>query len=151
MELRELIDTAAKACGNQKALATALDIHPNNLTNAKRGERGLTPTQCVVLADLLSVDRMAVIAANERATAKTEQQRNFWKKVAGFGFAAFISGAALPPETQAGQDSMSSSLRINVDYVNSWTRCATICPNPPSVSMLIEACDSPTSFFGQGS
>lgn len=78
MELREMIERAAEKTGGQKELADKIGINPNNLTNAKRGERGLPTYACVKLAQLIGEDERHVIAASELVTEKNPERRAVW-------------------------------------------------------------------------
>jgi hypothetical protein len=77
MELREMIEKAAENKGGMRELATAIGIHPNNLTNAKRGERGLPISACGKLADILDIDRWTVVAASDLVTEKNPERRAY--------------------------------------------------------------------------
>lgn len=77
MELRDLINEAAELKGGQKQLAAELDLHPQWLTEAKAGRRGLPNHACMKLAEMLNIDLKRVIAASELTTAKDEKVRQY--------------------------------------------------------------------------
>jgi hypothetical protein len=119
MEFREMLETAAAKAGDQTALAEQIGVARNSITDAKRGTRGLPDEACALLAQLLGVEFGAVIAARNRSTAKNDEVRNFWKKVAGVATFFVISGAPLPPESHAAQGFNPLSCADNVYYVKS--------------------------------
>ncbi len=77
MELRELIEQAAKIAGNQVALAKVIGIHPGVLTEAKAGRRGLPEVACGKLAELLGIDPWTVVAASALVTEKNPDKRAY--------------------------------------------------------------------------
>ncbi|MDP1872521.1 MAG: hypothetical protein Q8K61_13005 [Gallionella sp.] len=78
MELREIIESAEKAAGGQKALALRIGLGEANIRAAKCGARNLPTYACVMIADLIGMDRIAVIAASELVTEKKEERRAIW-------------------------------------------------------------------------
>lgn len=123
MDMREMIEAATTKVGEQKALAARLGVHPNNLTNAKRGERGLPDEACMKLSEILNVSFAEVIAARNYATAKNEETRAFWspffRHAAGIMGVAVLSGAALPPSSEAAQDAGLRALPSRTMYIMS--------------------------------
>lgn len=117
MNFIEMIEAAADRCGEQKLLAERMGISPNSLTDAKRGSRPLKETACAVLAEVLDLDYGTVRKAHNEAYAKTEEERQLWKKVACIAVAGLISGAPLPPESQAAQGLANMTNELNVYYV----------------------------------
>lgn len=77
MELRELIEQAAKLTGNQAALAKVIGVHPNDLSAVKAGRRGLPEVACGKLAEILGIDRWTVIAASALITEKDPEKRAY--------------------------------------------------------------------------
>lgn len=78
MQLREMIEVAAKKCGNQNDLAKVIDISAKALTEAKAGRRGLPAIACGKLAEILEIDRWTVIAASELVTERNEDKRAYF-------------------------------------------------------------------------
>ena len=81
MELREYIEAGLAKINDRTALAMYLGVQPNNITNAKRHERGLPNDACVKLAKLVGADAIEVIAASELATEKKAEKREFWNRL----------------------------------------------------------------------
>lgn len=79
MELREYIEKAANTAGSVAELARMLDLSREATSLAKGHKRPLPIDACVKLADYIKVDRMNVIAANELATEKKVEKREYWK------------------------------------------------------------------------
>lgn len=77
MELRELIEQAAKVAGNQVALAKVIGVHPDVLTAAKAGRRGLPEVACGKLAEILGIDPWTVVAASALVTEKNPDKRAY--------------------------------------------------------------------------
>lgn len=78
MELREYIEEGEKKAGGRIALANYLRLpHPNNISNAKSGQRGLPLAACYKLADLIGVPRDSVAAASALVTEKDEEVRAY--------------------------------------------------------------------------
>ena len=75
MELREMIENAAKIAGDQTSLAKVIGVERNNLTGAKAGRRGLPVSACIELAKILDVAPITVIAASELITEKNPKKR----------------------------------------------------------------------------
>lgn len=78
MELKKFIERAEKAAGGQKALALRIGQSESNIRAAKSGARGLPNYACVMIADLISEERITVIAASELVTEKKEERRKVW-------------------------------------------------------------------------
>lgn len=77
MELKEMIEEAARKVGSQKLLAAKIGETEQNLTGAKAGRRGLTNTACGKLAEVLEIDRWAVVCASDLVTEKNEERRAY--------------------------------------------------------------------------
>lgn len=77
MELREMIEAAAKLAGDQKHLAKVIGLHPGVLTEAKAGRRGLPEVACGKLAEILGIDRWTVIAASALVTERNPEKRAY--------------------------------------------------------------------------
>lgn len=78
MELRDYIEEGETKVGGRAALTAFLGLpHPNNISNAKSGQRGLPLAACYKLADLIGVQRDAVAAASALVTEKDEGVRAY--------------------------------------------------------------------------
>lgn len=77
MELREMIEAAAKITGSQAALAKVIGVRPDQLTHAKAARAGLPEVACGKLAEILSIDRWTVIAASALVTEKNPEKRAY--------------------------------------------------------------------------
>jgi hypothetical protein len=78
MELKQIIEMAEKATGSQKELSEKIGQSPSRLRDAKSGRCGLPNYACVMIADLIGMERIAVIAASELITEKKEERRKVW-------------------------------------------------------------------------
>lgn len=79
MELKKIIEIASEKAGNQKKLSEIIGISSLQLTNAKAGRAGIPAYACVMIADLIKIDRIAVIAASELVTEKKAERRAVWR------------------------------------------------------------------------
>jgi hypothetical protein len=77
MELREMIESAAKIAGDQKNLAKVIGVRPDQLTHAKAGRSGLPEVACGKLAEILGIDRWTVIAASALITERDPAKRAY--------------------------------------------------------------------------
>lgn len=77
MELRELIESAAKIAGSQTALAKVIGVRPDQLTHAKAAKAGLPEVACGKLAEVLGIDRWTVVAASALVTEKNPEKRAY--------------------------------------------------------------------------
>jgi hypothetical protein len=78
MELRDYIEEGEQKLGGRAALSSFLGLpHPNNISNAKSGQRGLPLAACYKLADLIGAQRDAVAAASALVTEKDEEIRAY--------------------------------------------------------------------------
>lgn len=84
MELREMIESAAKVAGSQANLAKTIGVRPDQLTHAKAGRAGLPASACYQLAAILDLDPAVVVAASELVTEKNPAKRAV--------FAPFVHG-----------------------------------------------------------
>jgi len=115
MNFREMLELGALRAGDQKHLAALLELHPNNITNAKRAERGLPDEACAKLAQLIGLPWAQVQAARNEWLAKTDAERRFWHPfVMGraamiFASTALIGLTALPTESHAAQGFMTNA------------------------------------------
>jgi ribosome-binding protein aMBF1 (putative translation factor) len=82
MIFKELIEKAEKAAGSQKELALKIGQTPSALRSAKCGNIGLPIYACIMIADLIEIDRIEVIKASELVTEKKEERRQFWQGLA---------------------------------------------------------------------
>ena len=106
MELKELIERAEKAAGSQKALALRIGQSEGNIRAAKGGARGLPNYACVMIADLIGEERIAVIAASELVTEKKEERRRIWNPFVGRAASIFLGTVILnmtPAPAEAAQ------------------------------------------------
>lgn len=78
MDLREILELAIAVKGDQKTLAAALSIHPQWITEAKAGRRGLPPAICVELAKICELPEITAIAVSELVTEKNPARRKIW-------------------------------------------------------------------------
>lgn len=78
MELREMIEAAAKLTEDQKHLAKVIGVAPNSLTDAKAGRRGLPVEACGKLGDILGIDKWTVVAASALVTEKNPEKRAYF-------------------------------------------------------------------------
>lgn len=83
MELRDYIEEGEEKVGGRVALSLFLGLaHPNNISNAKSGQRGLPLAACYKLADLIGAKRDAVAAASALVTEKDEEIRAYLRPFA---------------------------------------------------------------------
>jgi hypothetical protein len=78
MELKQYIEAGIAKCGTAVSLAKLLDQNPNAVRDAKGHRKGLPVYACVMLADLLGIERIEVIAASELVTEKNPERREVW-------------------------------------------------------------------------
>jgi hypothetical protein len=122
MELKEIIEKAEKIAGSQKALALRIGQDAGNIRGAKAGIKGLPTYACVMIADLIEMDRIAVIAASELVTEKKEERRAIWHPFVSHA-ASVIMGAVILNMTPAPANASElielsrNSLNSNVYYV----------------------------------
>lgn len=83
MTLRDYIEAGLKLKGTGRALAEALGIGSNELSDAKGHRRGLPNHACVKLATLINIEPLTIIAASELATEKKDDKREFWSHLLG--------------------------------------------------------------------
>jgi len=105
MNLKAMIQIAAREFENQRDLADALGVHPNVLTSAKRGARGLPAFACFRLAEILAIDPVEVIAVSELITEKDEEKRQvfipFLRHAAGIMGVVVLSNFTAPSPAEA--------------------------------------------------
>ncbi len=78
MELRDYIEEGEKIVGGRAELAKQIGLaHPNNLTDAKAGRRGLPLVACYKLAEIVKARPAAVAAASALVTEKDETAREY--------------------------------------------------------------------------
>lgn len=82
-----VIDSAAKICGSQKALAERLDLSPNSITDAKAGRRPLPKEKLAVLACLVDMDPAQLWELQEVANLP---RRNPFLQTAGAVLSLFV-------------------------------------------------------------
>lgn len=93
MELREMIEAGTKRAGTQANLSKVIGIHPEALTSAKAGKRGLPTIACFKLAELIEIDVRKVIAASELVTEKNAEKRAFFAPFVLNGISALATAA----------------------------------------------------------
>jgi len=99
MNLRDYIEAGIKQKGTGRALADALQIGSNELSDAKGHRRGLPNHACVKLAAIIKADPITIIAASELATERKEEKRAFWMQHAhAASFATLVTLAAFTAE-----------------------------------------------------
>lgn len=81
MNLKEIIEKAEVHAGGQKALSLKIGMGASNIRNAKAGQCGLPIHVCIMIADMIEMDRIEVIKASELVTEKKEERRNFWQSL----------------------------------------------------------------------
>lgn len=81
MELREYIEIGATKAGSLTALGKLLGMSQPDMSHAKAHKIGITLAGAIKLADYIGADRLEVIIANEMATEKKEEKRNFWSRL----------------------------------------------------------------------
>ncbi len=109
MELRQMIEIAAQRKGEQKNLAKALGMNPNDLSSAKAGRRGLPAIACGKLAEILGIDRWTVIAASELVTERNEEKRNYFRPFVLNGSTALAAAlSALMVSTETPTDAIAN-------------------------------------------
>lgn len=81
MEVMELVERAKTRAGlpSDYALAKAMDIERQVISQWKKGSRHPSNEEAVQLATLAGLDEMQVIAEIELRTAKNEKKREFWQ------------------------------------------------------------------------
>jgi hypothetical protein len=95
MNLKQIIERAEKATGSQKELALQLGQSASRLRDAKSGRCGLPNYACVMIADMIGVDRTTVIAASELVTEKKKERREVWQAIMKHAAVLFFFGVIL--------------------------------------------------------
>lgn len=80
MDLKSYILEGEKIAGGVSKLGKLIGVHPNAITDAKRGARGIPELACWELAQLIGEDERPVLAANALVTEKDERKRDAWKR-----------------------------------------------------------------------
>lgn len=91
MKILELVEKAKTraSLSSDYALAKAIGIERQVISQWKSGKRHPSNAEAVQLATLAGIDEMEVIAQIELETAKTEPKKEFWKHyIESRGFAA---------------------------------------------------------------
>lgn len=88
MDFRDYLEMGEEIAGGRQELAKQLGVQPNNITNAKRGERGLPLASCYKLAELIGAPRDAVAAAAALNTEKDEEVRAYLRPIVQAGHIA---------------------------------------------------------------
>jgi len=78
MELKDYIEAGINKFGTAVSLAKQLGQNANLVRDAKAHRKGLPNYACVMLADLLEVERIEVIAASELVTEKNPERQKVW-------------------------------------------------------------------------
>ncbi len=130
MELKEIIENAEKAAGSQKELGLRIGQSPSALRSAKAGIIGLPTYACVMVADLIGMDRIAVIAASELVTEKKEERRRIWHPFVSHA-AAVIMGVVIlnmtPTPANASELIGLNSNSLNPMYIMSNSKSVCCC------------------------
>ena len=121
MELKDLLDEAVRKTGTVTALAAALQLTPQQITNARAHRAGIPIASCYLLAALIEHDLHEVIAASELVTEKKPERRAvllpFVRHAAGI---IFVVGVALiatsNPENAAASMLWIGSVVSNTNY-----------------------------------
>lgn len=79
MKIKEIIEIAEKKAGSQANLAKIIGQKTTNLRAVKRGTKTLPDAICILLADYISQEPAAVIAANKLNTEKREERRKIYQ------------------------------------------------------------------------
>lgn len=78
MTLTDYIEAGAKKAGSVAELARIIGA-TREITSAAKSMKRPVPLDCAIkLADYIEADRIAVISANELATEKKPEKRDFW-------------------------------------------------------------------------
>jgi DNA-binding transcriptional regulator YdaS (Cro superfamily) len=116
-----MIEEAAKKHGGMTKLAQELGIHPNNLSNAKNGKRGIPEIACGKLAEILEIDRWAVVAASALVTEKNPEKIKYLRPftleiqkaaaswIIGMGTAAIMTMGLSPTNANANEEMTSET------------------------------------------
>ena len=78
MELIDYINEGIKRAGSLTALGFKLGISQPRMSKVKAKVEHLPLDAAIKLADYIEADRIAVIGANELATEKKPEKREFW-------------------------------------------------------------------------
>ena len=81
MDFRDYLEMGEEIAGGRQELAKQLGVHANNITDAKRGNRGLPLVSCYKLAELIGAPRDAVAAAAALNTEKDEEVRAYLRPI----------------------------------------------------------------------
>lgn len=81
MTLSDYIQTGSDKAGSLSALARLLGMNQPDLSKAKNRNGRIPLDTSIKLADFIGEDRIAVISANELATEKKPEKREFWGHV----------------------------------------------------------------------
>lgn len=81
MDFRDYLEMGEEIAGGRKELALKIGVQPNNITDAKRGQRGLPLASCYKLADMIGEARDVVAAAAALNTEKDEEVRAYLRPI----------------------------------------------------------------------
>lgn len=81
MTLSDYIEAGATKAGSLSALARLLCVNQPDISKAKNRSGRIPLETAIKLADYIDADRIAVISANELATEKKEEKREFWNSL----------------------------------------------------------------------
>lgn len=82
-----------KGLDSDYAVAKALKIHPNRISNYRTGKSHADDKMAIVLADELGLDRLQTIARINADRAADATDKAFWRKVAAHAACAVISSS----------------------------------------------------------
>lgn len=80
MELKDFVEAGIEKAGGTGALAKLLDLHANQVTDAKSMRVKLPPSACYMLAEIIEGDALQIIAASELVTEKRPERRAVFLK-----------------------------------------------------------------------
>lgn len=134
MNFREYIEAAEKAAGGRTPLANAIGVHPDHLSNMKKGARPMPAKACAKMAEILDMDPGALMVIGEAFYAKNPEDQKFWAPFAQRAQSAIHAALMMlawcavglvtlivtPSPAEAHQ--LSSSAQSNLYYVKSRRR-----------------------------
>jgi hypothetical protein len=135
MELRLMIEIAAKKEGSIRNLAKVLGVTDSNLTSAKMGRRGLPAMACGKLAEILGIDRWTVIAASELVTEKNEEKRAY--------FSPFVLNSLASLATAVG----AASLALSPNDSHAANDTCKVSSPAPDTKPSMESMDGPINIM----
>ena len=77
-QLGDYIEAAVEKIGSVKEVAELVGVSRSSLSDAKSNRHGIPAASCVVLAQIVGAEPLAVIAANEMVTETREERKAVW-------------------------------------------------------------------------